>query len=695
MKFCRWLSVLLLTLVPMSARAISLQWASGSTQMSFTEPTRCVLVVKADSTEGTLPAEWRLLWLADSSGVNFVAEGSSIACAADTARVSTVAPPATAADSAANMITTTFCSTGSSAAPFAYFVMDQPGGSCARFKVVALDPGDPDSLIVLESNEVESNGGISGESAPALLRANRSHDSSDLRVEAIGVGLSAASTFEIAAPDTSWRLALNVEARSDTRLAASARVAADMPPFVLSVGQPSGELGVASLPADAASLLSIQPACTNELKEINFLSHEDIQPKDFAIVASRDSFHVFYTRQDYRLHATPELDSKFIGHKRSRDLYNWDPDEHTMHSVQAGNGGTWDASHVWAPTIIKKPGDITYYMLYTGVDSNGVQRIGVATSTDLNVWTQDSGASYESGDVNWARSGTPEFRDPFVMADPDSAGRYLLYFVTKTQVRGRYVVGVARTDPLDPTNLRSWKYPQPLWNTDSLSSGAAYIESPHALKDPGNRWWLYYTGYNLVPDTTGLDSAFVTFQTNDVSPADLDSTRWSPPDTLYRFLGGDQKLQFWHASEYLSWAPGYEYLLAFNDSEHSVSISQMTWRSPHAFVLTDSCPPKTALAAPEPLQPVGVQFAVQGAVPGRAPLSFRLHVPPRQSVELAIFDVAGRRVRTLLDGEPSAADCEVRWDGLDVHGDLTGIGVYFARLSAPGGSRVAKLVLLR
>jgi hypothetical protein len=34
MKFWRWLSVLLLTLVPMNARAISLQWVSGSTQMS-------------------------------------------------------------------------------------------------------------------------------------------------------------------------------------------------------------------------------------------------------------------------------------------------------------------------------------------------------------------------------------------------------------------------------------------------------------------------------------------------------------------------------------------------------------------------------------------------------------------------------------------------------------------------------------
>ncbi len=278
------------------------------------------------------------------------------------------------------------------------------------------------------------------------------------------------------------------------------------------------------------------------------------------------------------------------------------------------------------------------------------------------------------------------------MPDPDFDGRYLLYFVTKTQARGRYVVGVARTDPGDPGNLRVWTDPQPLWNTDLVHSGAESIESPHAFKDPGSRWWLFYTGYNSAP---GQDSAFVSFETDDVSPADLDTTRWSAPDTLYKFLGGDQTLQFWHASEYYGWAPGYEYLMAFNDSEHSVDISQISWHGPHTFVLTDSCPPKSVLDVDETPQSPGIELEVLGAQPDKAPVGFRIHLPARMRVELAVFDIAGRRVRTVLDEELPAGEKEVRWDGLGGRGEVPGAGVYFVRLLAAGNRRSTKLLLLR
>lgn len=691
MRRARWYPlVLMLLFLPGTSFALQLRWSTGGTNLGFAGATRCTLVVRADSAEAGLPGEWRLLWLADSSGVNLVAADSSAACQAATAQVSTIELPATTADSTANQITARFCSSGQDPATEARWVLDQSGGSRSRLKVVALDPTDPDSSRVLTSNEVTCNGGVSGSYPPVVLRAGRFHATADLRVEAVGIGFADAPRVEIAAPDTSWRLALQIEQRSDTRLLAVARVASDLPPFVLNVGRASGELGIASLPADTASSLAIQPACTNEMKEINGISHEDIQPKDFAMVASRDSFHVFYTRQDYNLRQNPELDSKIIGHKRSRDLYNWDPDEHTMHSVEAGNGGSWDASHVRAPTIIKKPGDITYHMLYTGVDASGVQRIGVATSTDLNVWTQDPSATYESGNVGWALSGTPEFRDPFVTTDPDSAGRYLLYFVTKTQDRGRYIVGVARTNVLDPANLRDWKDPQPLWNTDLVHTNEAVIESPHAFRDPDDRWWLFFTGYN-----SGSDPGYVSFETNDVSPADLDTTRWSAPDTLFAMFGGDQKLQFWHASEYYRWAPGYEYLMAFNDSEHSVDVSQISWHDPHTFVLTDSCPPRAALDVPPPPRTTGLGLDVLGPHPATAPVAFRIHLPQRMRVELTIYDLAGRRVRTLLDGELPADDAEVGWDGLGGQREALRVGVYFARLSATNGQRVAKLVLLR
>lgn len=56
-----------LLLLPAPSSAIELHWSSGADTLSFTSATRCTLIVQADSTEATLPNQWRLLWLADSS----------------------------------------------------------------------------------------------------------------------------------------------------------------------------------------------------------------------------------------------------------------------------------------------------------------------------------------------------------------------------------------------------------------------------------------------------------------------------------------------------------------------------------------------------------------------------------------------------------------------------------------------------
>jgi hypothetical protein len=324
------------------------------------------------------------------------------------------------------------------------------------------------------------------------------------------------------------------------------------------------------------------------------------------------------------------------------------------------------------------------------VGNGDVQRIGVATSIDLNVWTQEPTWIYESSNVGWALTGTPEFRDPFAMPDPDNAGRYLLYFVTKSQARGRFVVGVARTKVATPGDLHSWENPQPLWNTDFAHTQEAVIESPHAFKDPGNRWWLFYTGYNTISDP-----AYVSFETNNVSPADLDTTRWSAPDSLFHFLGGDVTLEYWHGSEYYKLAPGYEYLMGYNDGQHSVDVSQVSWHGPHTFVLNDSCGPRSALDVPESPRTPGIELEALGPRPSTGPLTFRVGLTARMRVELAIFDIAGRRVRTLLDEELPAGEREVRWDGRGGRGEAPDTGVYFARLSTAGVRRVTKLVLLR
>ena len=62
-------------------------------------------------------------------------------------------------------------------------------------------------------------------------------------------------------------------------------------------------------------------------------------------------------------------------------------------------------------------------------------------------------------------------------------------------------------------------------------------------------------------------------------------------------------------------------------------------------------------------------------------------------VRLAVFDVSGRLVRTLVDRDESVGNYSVRWDGLSNRGDAVGRGVYAYRLQAPGFSGSEKIVI--
>lgn len=70
-------------------------------------------------------------------------------------------------------------------------------------------------------------------------------------------------------------------------------------------------------------------------------------------------------------------------------------------------------------------------------------------------------------------------------------------------------------------------------------------------------------------------------------------------------------------------------------------------------------------------------------------------LPRTAAVDLAVFDVAGRRVRTLARGMFGAGTHERAWDGADDAGRPAGAGLYFFRLAAAGATRVVRGALVR
>jgi hypothetical protein len=64
-------------------------------------------------------------------------------------------------------------------------------------------------------------------------------------------------------------------------------------------------------------------------------------------------------------------------------------------------------------------------------------------------------------------------------------------------------------------------------------------------------------------------------------------------------------------------------------------------------------------------------------------------------VRIEVYDVAGRLVRTLVDGHVCSGEAAVRWDGTATDGSRAASGIYFCRMAAAGVQTTARLVLLR
>lgn len=80
-------------------------------------------------------------------------------------------------------------------------------------------------------------------------------------------------------------------------------------------------------------------------------------------------------------------------------------------------------------------------------------------------------------------------------------------------------------------------------------------------------------------------------------------------------------------------------------------------------------------------------------VTGRTVIPFQLDA--RGAMRLDIFDVAGRKVRTLVDGELAAGAHAIEWDGRDDSGGALSDGIYLYRLNARDRVESRRMVLVK
>ena len=93
--------------------------------------------------------------------------------------------------------------------------------------------------------------------------------------------------------------------------------------------------------------------------------------------------------------------------------------------------------------------------------------------------------------------------------------------------------------------------------------------------------------------------------------------------------------------------------------------------------------------------PNALAFASAAPNPFRRTMSMVIDVPQSSGrIELALFDVGGRRVRTLVDGALAAGRHTIAWDGRGQSGEKLAPGIYVARLEGAGQRWTRRVALI-
>jgi flagellar hook assembly protein FlgD len=94
--------------------------------------------------------------------------------------------------------------------------------------------------------------------------------------------------------------------------------------------------------------------------------------------------------------------------------------------------------------------------------------------------------------------------------------------------------------------------------------------------------------------------------------------------------------------------------------------------------------------------PAAIAFGLRAHPnPARGAATIAFDLPRAGDVELALYDLAGRRVRTLARGALPGGRHQVAWDGRDDRGRNVAPGVYLCRIEALGASEARRFIRLR
>jgi len=70
-------------------------------------------------------------------------------------------------------------------------------------------------------------------------------------------------------------------------------------------------------------------------------------------------------------------------------------------------------------------------------------------------------------------------------------------------------------------------------------------------------------------------------------------------------------------------------------------------------------------------------------------------IPIKSDVDISIFNLLGQKVNTIVEGEESAGEHRVSWDGTDFTGNRVASGIYLYRINAGDNSQTKKMMFIK
>jgi len=222
---------------------------------------------------------------------------------------------------------------------------------------------------------------------------------------------------------------------------------------------------------------------------------------DFWLVDTEAQYHLFYLQAPREVDPDQRHWNTSVGHAVSTDLTQW---QVLDDALAPSTKPAFDDLATWTGSVVRGDDGI-WYLFYTGLsrgDYGRVQRVGLATSTDLMTWQKHGPDALVSADSRWyhtldssgkttsetesqKETEAESWRDPWLVRDPDGSRWHML--VTATARDGgagaRGVLGHAWSD-----DLQTWQVGPPLSSADS---GFGQLEVPQLAVVDGDPVLLF------------------------------------------------------------------------------------------------------------------------------------------------------------------------------------------------------------